>query len=76
MAIQDFEDLMRDILAEEEMEMVYVSVMSKPERQEGREAAYHNRRCSQFPDRENERRIPLKLAKWLDYTKLCGLCER
>ncbi len=71
MAIKDFSDLMPDILAE--VEMVYVS--TKTINTKGQEAAYHKRDdCSRFPDPENARRIPLKLAKWLDYKKLCGEC--
>ena len=74
MAVKDFGDLMQDILAE--VEMVYVS--TKTINTEGQEAAYHNkddcpRLNAAYP--ENVRRIPLKLAKWLDYKRLCGACK-
>ena len=73
---KDFGDLMPDILAE--AEMVYVS--TKTIATKSQEAAYHNKAdCPQLLRRaypENVRRIPLILAKWLDYTKLCGLCEK
>ena len=75
MTVKDFGDLMPDILAETEMVYVSMKTIAVP----GQEAAYHNNRnCSQLLRRaypENIRRIPLSLAKWLDYTKLCGLCE-
>ena len=76
MDFKDFGDLMPDILAEAEMVYVSTKTIATP----GQEAAYHNNHnCSVLLRRahaENLRRIPLTLAKWLDYTKLCGLCEQ
>ena len=74
MAVKDFSDLMPDILAE--VEMVYVS--TKTINTKDQEAAYHNKdNCWRLKKAytENVHRIPLKLAKWLDYKKLCGECE-
>ena len=75
MDFKDFGDLMPDILAE--VEMVYVS--TKTIATKSQEAAYHNNRnCSVLLRRaypENVRRIPLKLAEWLDYTKMCTQCK-
>ena len=80
MDFKNFDDLLPDILAEAETEKVYVSVMSIPDRKKGKGAAYHNNcRCRHLEDaadKENIRIIPLLLAKWLDYTELCGTCEQ
>ena len=74
MDFKDFDDLMPDILAE--VEKVYVS--TKTINTKSQKAAYHNKdncRLLKKAYPENVRRIPLKLAQWLDYKKLCEECE-
>ena len=74
MDFKDFGDLMPDILTE--VEMVYVSTKTIDTKDV--KAAYHNKDdCWRLRNAhpENVRRIPLKLAKWLDYKELCATCR-
>ena len=69
MAVKDFRDLMRDLEATDRSTDVYVTLWTG--------WRYHSRvDCGSLgrSDLSQIRRIPLKLAKWLDYKKPCEHC--
>ena len=68
MAVKDFRDLMRD-LEEDLSPWVYVTIWSG-------EVYHSSPDCGalSISNPSQMRRIPLKLAKWLDYEKPCQLC--
>ena len=70
MAVKNFKDLMPNLETTDPSTDVYVTLWSG--------GKYHSRdNCGalSISDPSQMCRIPLKLAKWLDYEKPCQLCR-